>query len=250
MSKSSIFLRRYSSKILTVVGATGVIATTVLAVKATPKALILIEEKKDELNTDKLTPKETIKTAWKPYVPTLISGVTTIACIVGIDCLSTKSQASLMSAYAVLDNSFKQYREKVKELYSDEDSAEHFETRIKEKIADSYFDTDMELHDDKELFFDYQSMRYFESTMAEVKYAEKLFNDNYKINGFACLNDYYQLLGLPPVDYGYQLGWDTIGYEDSESGLDFEYEKVYLEGGNECWIITMPYRPVMDYDIF
>ena len=42
------FLKRNASTILTCVGAVGVVATSVMAVKATPKALILLEKAKGE----------------------------------------------------------------------------------------------------------------------------------------------------------------------------------------------------------
>ena len=45
-------MKKHSPEILTGIGIAGMITTTVMAVKATPKALILLEEKKDELYTD------------------------------------------------------------------------------------------------------------------------------------------------------------------------------------------------------
>ena len=69
------FLGKHSPEILTGIGVTGMITTTVLAVKSTPKALILIEEKKKELGTDKLTTIEVVKAAWKPYIPALELGI-------------------------------------------------------------------------------------------------------------------------------------------------------------------------------
>lgn len=56
-------MKKHSPEILTGIGIAGMITTTVMAVKATPKALIMLEEKKDELDTDKLEPKDIIKTA-------------------------------------------------------------------------------------------------------------------------------------------------------------------------------------------
>ena len=50
-------MKKHSPEILTGIGIAGMITTTVMAVKATPKALILLEEKKDELDTDRLEPK-------------------------------------------------------------------------------------------------------------------------------------------------------------------------------------------------
>ena len=44
------FFKNHTPEILTGLGTAGMIFTTVLAVKATPKALKLIDEKKKELN--------------------------------------------------------------------------------------------------------------------------------------------------------------------------------------------------------
>ena len=245
MKKAEVFLRKHSSTILTVVGAAGVVATSVMAVKATPKALLLLEEAKEEKGDD-LTPVETVKVAWKPYIPAVITGVSTIACIFGINYLSTRNQASLMSAYAVLDRSYKEYREKVEELYSDGEGDAN--TKIRNNIIKTKL-VDLDLDGEKELFFDWQSMRYFESTFEEVKRAEYIFNQNFSMSGFASLNEFYDILGLPRVDYGYQLGWSTV-YNDEVygyDGLEFEYEKTEMEDGLECWIMTMPCPPTLDY---
>ena len=236
MNKTQMFLNKHSSTILTIVGASGVIITSVLSVKATPKALGLIEKAKEEKGSD-LTVLETVKAAWLPYVPAMISAASTIACIFGANYLSTKHQASLMSAYALLDNSYKEYRNKVQELYGDEAN-----TKTIKEIAKENFDNTMELHDDKELFFDYQSMRYFESTLEEVKEAERIFRHDLMKTGYACLNDYYDLLGIPHVQHGYDLWWTTSElYKYSE--IDFEYELTEVAEGLECCVITMPYPP-------
>ena len=54
-------MRKHSPEILTGIGIAGMITTTIMAVRATPKALILIKDKKDELGTDELTKMETVK---------------------------------------------------------------------------------------------------------------------------------------------------------------------------------------------
>ena len=159
MNKAQMFLKNNSSTILTVIGAGGVVATTVLAVKATPKALILLQNAEYEKG-DKLTPLEVVKTAWKPYIPAVIAGASTMACIFGANHLSTKRQASLMSAYALLDSSYKEYKNKVKELYG-----EDADNNVKRVIAKDTYDDDIVIGENKLLFFDYQSHQFFESTM-------------------------------------------------------------------------------------
>ena len=76
-------LSKHSPEILIGLGIAGMVTTTVLAVKATPKALRLIDMKKEELEVDNLTPVETVKATWKCYVPAAVSGAVSIACLVG-----------------------------------------------------------------------------------------------------------------------------------------------------------------------
>ena len=245
MNKVELFVKRHSTSILTVLGASGVVATTVLAVKATPKAMELLEEAKEEKGED-LTPVEVVKTAWKPYIPAAITGVSTIACIFSINLLSTKNQASLMSAYALLDSTFKEYQNKVNELHGGEAA-----TNIKHEVIKSKFDTNMELHEDKHLFFDYQSMQFFESTMEDVMRAENEFLEVFHDRGYACLNEFYDCLGIPHVEYGYQLGWFDIENNDPYNCQEFtiDYEKVLINDDLECWIITTNIPPACDYII-
>lgn len=109
MSKFSTGLRRSSPTILTALGIVGVVGTAVMAVRATPKALKLIKAKKDELETDKLTPMELVQTTWRCYIPSALIGVGTITCIVGIGVMDKRNQAALTSAYTMLNESYKQY---------------------------------------------------------------------------------------------------------------------------------------------
>ena len=76
-------ISKRSPEILIGIGIAGMVTTTVLAVKATPKALELINDKKDELEVEKLTPIETVKATWKCYVPAAVSGAVSIACLLG-----------------------------------------------------------------------------------------------------------------------------------------------------------------------
>lgn len=108
MGKFTMGLRRSSPTILTALGIVGVVGTAVTAVRATPKALRLIKAKKDELETDKLTPMELVQTTWQCYIPSVLIGIGTVTCIVGIGVMDKRNQAALTSAYAMLNESYKQ----------------------------------------------------------------------------------------------------------------------------------------------
>ena len=242
MNGARLFLNRHSSTILTVASVAGVVTTSVLFVKATPKALHLIQKAETEKG-EPLSAVEKIKTAWRPYVPATIAGVSTIACILGVNCLNTKSQASLMSAYALLDNTYREYCKTNEEINGEESSINIRHEIIKAKI------NNIELDGVKTLFFDIQSMRFFESSMENVMNAIHEFLENLDNRGYACLNEFYDVLGIPRTDYGYQLGWFMVENNDPYNchELDFTTERVMINDTTECHIITPSVPAALDY---
>lgn len=245
LQSSKIFLKRNASTILTCVGSVGVVATSVMAVKATPKALTLLENA-EEKKGEKLTKLETLKIAGPSYIPAIIIGTSTIACIFGANILNKRQQAALISAYALLDNSYKEYINKVNELYG-----EDADGNIREEIAkDKYKDSDIETEDDKLLFYDEYSMKYFNATMEDVIRAEYEVNRLLAEHNSVFLNEFYDLLGLPKMDYGEVLGWSS--YELMESTwkpwIDFNHRKVELEDGMECYILEILTDPIPDFE--
>lgn len=243
MSKMEYFIKKHSPMILTVIGASGVVATSVLAVKATPKAEKLLAEAKEEKGED-LTVLETVQVAWKPYIPAAVAGISTIFCIFGANHLNSKIQASLISAYTLLDTSYKEYRNKVNELYG-----EDADINVKNEIVKSKYDEDIIAEEDKELFFEPISMQFFESTMDEVLTAESMFMEKYESLGCASVNDYLKLLNLQCRPELGQLGWcslasnDVYGYPD----LEFDYEEVEMTNGQKCWNIITTFEPTEGY---
>lgn len=244
------FLRRNSSTILTCVGAVGVVATSVMAVKATPKALTLIENATEEKG-EKLTKLEIVKVAGPAYIPAVITGVATIACIFGSNIISKHQQASLMSAYALLDSQYKEYREKVDEIYGEEAGE-----KVREEIAkDKYTGDGLLLDDDIELFYDFYSGRYFESTKEKVLWAQYETNRALFVNCAVGLNEYYDFLGLEPRPEYDEIGWTCGQMEEMywHPWIEFDHEDITIEDGDdkhsglECTIIYLPMEPVMGY---
>lgn len=246
LNRSQLFLKRNAPTILTCVGAVGVVATSVMAVKATPKALAHLEEAKEEKGED-LTKLEVVKVAGPAYIPAVVTGAATIACIFSANILNKRKQAALMSAYALLDNSYKEYKKKVTELYG-EDADQH----VREEIAkDKYEERDISLEDEtKQLFYDEFSDRYFESTMEDVLRAEYNVNKKLSSHGGLYLNEFYEALDIPPVDYGDHLGWSAAEVYDMcwESWVDFYHKKVKMDDGFECYIISYSVDPTFNFE--
>lgn len=238
------FWKRNASTILTVIGGIGVVATSVAAVKATPKAMKLIDEAREKKGED-LTKWEIVKTAAPTYVPAVLIGTSTVACIFGAQILNKKTQAGLMSAYALLDQSYKDYRNKAKEIYGNDADA-----RITEEIAkDKYEEEDIQDTDDgKQLYYDNYSRRYFRATSEEVLNAQYTINRILVEDGVACINEYYSVLGIDTVDYGDEIGWNVSQMFDNywTSWIEFYHEKVEMEDSMECTIIHM-LDPMSDY---
>lgn len=245
LSGSKLFLKRNASTILTCVGSAGVIATSVLAVKATPKALVLLENAEEEKG-EELTKMEVVKTAGPAYIPAIVTGVSTIACICGANVLNQRQQAALMSAYALLDNSYKDYRNKVKELYG-EDADGH----VKEEIAkDRYEDSDIKPEDNMNLYYDEYSERYFNATSEQVLRAEYEINKRIMETSGAYLNEFYELAGLEPTDYGDYMGWSFCEMVETAwtNWLDFHHKKVVMDDGLEVTIISFNFEPTFDFE--
>lgn len=238
------FVKRNASTILTCIGAVGVVTTAVMAAKETPKALTLLKHAKEEKGED-LTKWEKVKIAGPVYIPSVITGAATIACIFGSNVISKHQQATLMSAYALLDKSYKEYKKKTDELYGEE-AGEH----IREEIAkDKYTGDDALVDDDKELFFDFYSGRYFESTKEAVTWAEYETNRALVVNGAVCLNEYYDFLGLDPIPEYEMLGWSCGQIEEMywHPWIEFDHSETVIDEGLECTIINMPLAPFIDY---
>lgn len=248
------FVKRNASTILTCMGGIGVVATAVTAVKATPKALYLLEEAKKEKG-EELTRMEKFKIATPSYIPSILMGMGTVACIFGANGLNKRHQAALVSAYTLVDSSYKEYKQKLKELYGEEAHNEIVNAIAVEKVdpewmvSGAYFTEECDLTSDGAcgepvLFYEEYGNRYFEATIEQVISAEYHLNRNYILRGYAYLNELYDFLGLESTDYGSVLGWAPK--DDGEYWVEFNHRKAVLDDGLEVYILEMPFEPEYD----
>lgn len=245
--KSARFLKRESPTILTCVGAVGVVATAVTTAKATTKASKLLETA-EEAKGEELTTLEKVNIAGPVYIPAVLFGAATIGCIFGANILNKHQQAAMASAYALLDRSYKEYKAKVNDLYGEEANK-----LISEEIAkDKYEETDIQVTNGKQLFYDDYSKRYFESTMDDVIWAEYELNRSLVMQGAVYLNEWYESLDLEPLEGASELGWSEGVCFDMywQSWLDFSHATKVMDDGRECTIIYMLCEPVIDFEYY
>lgn len=256
LENSKRFLKRNSSTILTCAGAIGVIATTITAVKATPKAMRLLEEQ-EEVKGEKLTKIEVVKTAAPVYIPSILIGASTIACIFGANALNRKQQTTLVGLYSLLDSSYKNYKGNVKETFG-----EDADKKIAQTIANKHYDKVILANDNydgnapyekmpgTDRFMDFCTLSFFDSTTVDIENAEKFLNDILKMRGTVYLNEYKTALGLESSQTDYEMGWTTQLL--SSQGFDeliFTTEKVKLDNGEDCYILSIPIDPIMLWEI-
>lgn len=241
---NKMFWKKNGSTILTIGGAVGLVGTTVLAIKATPKALQRIEEATEEKG-EKLTKLEVVNVAGPVYIPTVLMGVGAITCMFGANILNKRQQASLASAYAFVDNMFKEYKVKIEELYG-EDANERIEASIAE---DKYRANPVVTGPTENLYYEAHSKRYFKATEETVLKAQAGLNRIIAVDTGAYLNEYYELLGLEPTPEGYELGWSNGILEAMywTNWVDFDHSDKVMDDGTEYVMIAMRQEPVIDF---
>ena len=239
------FLGKHSPEILTGIGVTGMITTTILAVKSTPKALILIEEKKKELGTDELTAIEVVKAAWKPYIPALALGIASASCIIGASAVNAKRNAALATAYAISERTLVRYRDKIIDTIG-----EKKEKEVREKIAQDEVDKNKVSNNGvivtskgNTLCRDAISGRYFRSDSDKIKKIVNELNRQMIYQNYISLNDFYYELGLDPVKNGSALGWNL------DSGLiELDFSTCLAENDEPCVVIDYLVGPRYEFD--
>ena len=107
------FAKKNSPEILKGIGIAGMITTTVIAVKATPKANRIMHDLKREYKNEKVPAMQIIKEVGPCYTQTIIMGTCACACILGATSINTRRNAALATAYKLSETAFSDYREKV-----------------------------------------------------------------------------------------------------------------------------------------
>ena len=204
---------KHSPEILMGIGIGGMITTTILAVRATPKAVRLMEDAKKEQEVEKLKPLDTVKATWKCYIPAAVTGVGSVACLICSQKVNAKRNAALAAAYKLSETALTEYREQVVETFG-----EAKEKVIHEKIAEKQIEaapiTEHEIIRTKRgttRCYDPLSDRYFYSDLELIRRAENTINEHllHSICGEATINDFYDELDLPHTDLGDRMGWNT-----------------------------------------
>ena len=224
----------------------GFITTAVMVGKATPKAMQLIEDKKQELDTDELTKLEVVKTVWPCYIPAVVTGVVSTALALGANSINLRRNAALATAYGLSETALKEYKDKVVETIGEKKEAAIRDDILKDKIDNNPVNTKEIIitNDGDTLCYEPLSGRYFKSDAEKIRRGLNLLNEQMLKEDYVSLNDFYDLIGLDETGLGFDMGWHI----SSSGGLvEIRFVSHLAANDEPCLAIEYLNKPVCNY---
>ena len=254
LRSTSQFAQNNSPAILTSVAVAGTITTGILAAQGGMKAhRILLDEKirislertGQEENEFDVDLKTAAKLTAKCYVPAGLTAAGTIAAVIMLNRVGTRRTAAMAAAWAMSERTFTEYKDKVIETIG-----ETKEQRIQDDVVQDRFTKAVEnreivvVGDGRQLCFDMWSGRQFESSYEDIKAAVNRVNYMINNEGYASLTDFYNAIGLPPVAYSDEFGWNT------DKLLDVQLTTVLTPDKKPAIGLNFRVVPTKDYQRF
>ena len=245
-NNSKNVVQKHSPEILAGVGVVGVVASTVMACKATMKLNDILEESKetrDKIREVESNPRyeeqyshedakkdlvinytQTAMKVAKLYAPAVILGSASLGCLLASNDILRKRNAALSAAYMTVDKSFKEYRQRVVDRFGEEVEKEiRYNIKAEEitstvvaedgsetTITETVKTMDPNLYSDYAKFFDEASPYWQkdpEYNFMFLKSQQQYANDLLKARGRLFLNEVYEMLGIEKTKAGQIVGW-------------------------------------------
>lgn len=247
VGRQLLHLQKASPKVMFYAGVTGVVASTVLACRATLKVSTVLAETEDlkaksemlhiehdmdpmsndydetKYNKDQMVLKvKTILNVTKLYAPSAGLMMISIGLLTGSHVTLNKRNASLTAAYASVDQAFEKYRQRVvAQLGKDADDEFRYGADKFEEVVLTGKDGEKtktivkkrasaEGHSMYARFFDQTStewQRGAEYNRAFLQCQQNYWNERLRIKGHVFLNEVYDALGIERSPQGAVVGW-------------------------------------------
>ena len=264
LSRAGFHIRKRSPEILIAAGVIGTVVSAVMACKATIKAGRIIEEATDKISTIHQANEMGMTNAREPYsdqdckkdltivyvqtgmkfaklyAPAVLLGAVSITSILTSHRIMTKRNVALAAAYATIDKSFKEYRNRVTERFGEAidrelryniKAKEVEETIIDENGKKKKMKKPVEViesfgNSDYARCFD-EASRYWEKNgeynLMFLRAQQQRANDMLRSRGFLFLNEVYRMLGIKETVAGQSVGWvyDRSGSSIGDNFVDF-----------------------------
>lgn len=217
--------------ILTGMSIFGIGWTAVEAVKATPKALDILE--KEEVDPKK-EPVEAIKATWKCYKKPGGIFLVTVGCVLGIPYWYEQDRTKLIGALAYSEAKRLEYQESSRRVFGEQAEAIDQDIKDHRMPNDSDIPTDP-LKEGKMWCYEPESKQWIQTSSEEINYVELVANRMFARNGKLTFNQFLDLFqNAKRVDFGDHFGW----YRDDPDGY-YDYNWSYYPGGTP-WIDIQP----------
>lgn len=239
--------KKHSPELLTGIGIAGMVTTVVLAVRATPKALRLIDEKKADIPEEENIPRiEAVKAAWKVYVPAILTGILSTICLIGANSVNQRRNAAIAAAYSLSESALKEYREKVVETIGERKEQAIRDDIAKDRITENPVREVIVSDRGSTLCYDSLSGRYFKSDIEKLRRIVNDLNRRMRDEMFISLNDFYCAIDNPdlcPTKLGDILGWNIDkGY------IDLNFSSQLTTDGTPCLVLDYTVVPEYEYN--
>ncbi len=239
-------MKKHSPELLTGIGIAGMVTTVVLAVRATPKALRLIDEKKADIPEENIPRIEAVKAAWKVYVPAVLTGILSTICLIGANSVNQRRNAAIAAAYSLSESALKEYREKVVETIGERKEQAIRDDIAKDRITENPVREVIVSDRGSTLCYDSLSGRYFKSDIEKLRRIVNDLNRRMRDEMFISLNDFYCAVDNPdlgPTKLGDMLGWNIDkGY------IDLNFSSQLTTDGTPCLVLDYTVVPEYEYN--
>lgn len=247
-SRNALRIKRNSPQILFYAGIAGTVATTVLASRATLKAVPVVEKfnkERDELDyfhlEDAIDPDVYTHEVYKSYAtvsveltklyaPAVVVGVVSLAALTKSHRQLANRNTALTVAYTGLSKTFNAYRERVREQLGDEKDQQFLHGTVQQEIE--YKDKQGKTRTKSITALDPSStaaLSYYFDRSNPAWVSDPGYNQNFldgtqrwanlqlQKNGHLFLNEVYDMLKIPHTRDAAILGWvfEDLGYNDT-----------------------------------
>lgn len=230
-------------EILIGMGLAGMLSSTVLACKTTPKVHEMIEKEKEIRHLEcesELTKMEIVKMSWKYYIPSALSYGLSAACILGANSINSKRNATLLTAYKIGEKALVEYKDAVVEVIGEEKEKEVRDVVSRKRINKEPINTSEIIFTGKgdSLCYDMISGRYFKGDVDKINKAVNELNYTMLHDMYVSVNDFYDLVGLDYISAGNEMGWNI-----DDGQVDIYYSAQITDDGQPCIVINHKNEP-------
>lgn len=232
-----------SPEILIGMGLAGMLSSTVLACKTTPKVHEMIEKEKEIRHLEcepELTKMEIVKMSFKYYIPSALSYGLSAACILGANSINSKRNATLLTAYKIGEKALVEYKDAVVEVIGEEKEKEVRDVISRKRINKEPINTSEIIFTGKgdSLCYDMISGRYFKGDVDKINKAVNELNYTMLHDMYVSVNDFYDLVGLDYISAGNEMGWNI-----DDGQVDIYYSAQITDDGQPCIVINHKNEP-------